>query len=199
MNHVSEPTSDNRSKVVVFLPFCALAQAFHAQGLVKYEWGGNLRPILKLLMDRDVNMIQMPCLETLYHGYDDGLRRPPKGKKYYDTKEFRELCRLKAEEVVQQIKGLGRNGCTVAAILGVEYSPSCAVRLQWPPRKGETPEGLFIQQVRALLVEAEVEVPIIGINRRGMHKTVERLGELLDRSAPHQCRLIPAGEPQVQQ
>jgi predicted secreted protein len=175
----SPSSSDNRSADFVFVPFCALAQAFHAQGLVKYEWGGNLRPLLQLLLHYDVNIIQMPCLETLFHGYADGLRRAPAGRKYYDTPEFHALCTKKAEEVMSQILALRQNGYRVAAILGLEHSPSCAVDLQWPPRKGETRNGFFIQALRALLKKEGLNVPIIGINRRGMQRTIERVEEIL--------------------
>jgi predicted secreted protein len=133
--------SDNRSTDFVFVPFCALAQAFHAQGLVKYEWGGNLRPILQLLLQCDVNIIQMPCIETLHHGYVNGLRRPPRGKKHYDTHEFHDLCKAKAEEVISQILALRENGYRVAAILGMEYSPSCAVNLYYPALRSAAAHG----------------------------------------------------------
>ena len=179
MSERSHPSSDNRSSDFVFVPFCTLAQAFHAQGLVKYDWRGNLSPLLRLLLDYDVNIIQMPCLETLYHGYEKGLRRPPKGRKYYDTPRFHSLCASKAEEVVSQILALRNNGYRVTAILGMEYSPSCAVKLQWPPRKGETPNGFFIQALSARLKEEQLNIPIIGINRRGLRRTIERLEGVL--------------------
>lgn len=172
-------TKDNRSKNFIFVPFCSLAQAFHAQGLVKYEWGGNLGPLLTLLAEHDVNMIQMPCPETLYHGYSKGLNRAPAGFKYYDTPEFWELCNSKADEVVAQIIGLSDNGFIVVAILGMEYSPSCAVSLQWPPRKGETSQGIFIRQLSAKLYEKGFNIPILGINRRSLRKTTERVENAL--------------------
>ncbi len=32
----------NRSKKFVFVPFCLLAQAYQAQGIVKYEWKSSI-------------------------------------------------------------------------------------------------------------------------------------------------------------
>lgn len=186
-------TMDNRSLQFVFVPFCTLAQAFHAQGLVRYEWGGAITPIIKLLLERDVNIIQMPCLETIHHGYEDGLKRQPKGKSYYDNDKFHALCREKAAEVVTQIEGLLSNGYTVAAILGMEYSPSCAVNVQYPPRKDQSPSGFFIQAVRKALEDADIEVPILGINRRGIGPTLERVSKLLDESMPDLFNKRPKG------
>lgn len=190
--------TDNRSKDFVFVPFCMLAQAFHAQGLVKYEWGGNLTPLLKTILEADANIIQMPCLETLHH--PDGLKRLPKGKKYYETPEFRRLCKDKAAEVIVQIRDLLKNGYRIAAILGMEYSPSCAVNLQWPPKKGEPNMGIFMQELRACLEEAGIDVPVIGINRRGMQKTVDRLAACLDQAPSrkerqHELGLAPPANP----
>ena len=100
-----KPLRDNRSNQFVFVPFCAFAQAFHAQGLAKYEWSGDITPIIQLLLERGVNIIQMPCLETIHYGYEEGLKRLPQGRSYYDTKEFKSDCREKAVEVVDQILG----------------------------------------------------------------------------------------------
>lgn len=56
---------DNRSPEFVFVPFCVLGQAFQAQGLAKYEWYGTLQPVVELLVEKDVNIIQLPCPEIL--------------------------------------------------------------------------------------------------------------------------------------
>ena len=45
---------DNRSKDFVFIPFCLMAQAFQAQGLVKYEWKGTIKPFLELLIENEI-------------------------------------------------------------------------------------------------------------------------------------------------
>ena len=50
---------DNRSKYFVFVPFCLLAQAYQAQGLVKYEWKSSIKPFVNLLIENDINIIQI--------------------------------------------------------------------------------------------------------------------------------------------
>lgn len=173
--------SDNRSKQFVFVPFCVLSQAFHASGLVKYEWKGVVKPIIQTLMDYDVNIIQMPCMETLFlGGTKDGLNRKPNGMKHYDTLDFRAACNIEALKVVDQIKGIISNGYEVAAILGMEYSPSCAVNVQYPYRKDETNSGIYIQELNSILSDNGINIPMLGINRRGIKPTIKRLEKLLD-------------------
>ena len=114
----------NRSKKFVFIPFCLIAQAYQAQGIVKYEWKSSIKPIVKLLIDNDINIIQMPCAET---SFKDSLIREPMGISKYNTKEFNEHCEVLAEEVSKQIHMICKNGYEVIAILGIEQSPSCCV------------------------------------------------------------------------
>ena len=173
--------SDNRSDQFVLVPFCVLAQSFHAEGLVKYDWRGVIKPIIQVLIDRDINIIQMPCMETLFHGGPEtGLNRAPQGMKHYDIPEFRSECRKEAEKVLEQIQGIHASGYRVEAILGMEYSPSCAVKVQYPPRKGLTNRGVYMQELTSLLGQAKVDVPVLGINRRGIKPTIRRLENLLD-------------------
>lgn len=173
--------SDNRSEQFVLVPFCVLAQSFHAAGLVKYDWKGVIKPIIQVLIDRDVNIIQMPCMETLFHGGPkDGLNREPKGMKHYDVPEFRDYCQKEASKVLDQIQGLYSSGYSVKAILGMEYSPSCAAKIQYPPKKGLANRGVYMQELSRLLQSANIEIPILGINRRGIKPTLRRLEALLD-------------------
>jgi predicted secreted protein len=173
--------SDNRSDQFVLVPFCVLSQAFHAEGLVKYDWRGVIKPIIQTLIDRDINIIQMPCMETqFYGGPETGLNRQPKGMKHYDVPEFRKFCRTEALKVVSQIKGIHSNGYSVVAILGMEYSPSCAVKVQYPPRKNQTNSGVYVQELTGLLEDEQLDIPVLGINRRGINPTIKRLEQLLD-------------------
>jgi len=181
MATASRTFSDQRSEQFVLVPFCVLAQSFHAAGLVKYDWKGVIKPIIQVLMDRDVNIIQMPCMETLFHGGPaKGLNREPKGMKYYDVPEFREQCRQEAEKVLDQILGIHISGYRVSAVLGMEYSPSCAVKVQYPPRKNQNNRGVYMQELTKLLENAKLDVPVLGINRRGIGPTIKRLEAALD-------------------
>ncbi len=176
---------DNRSKRFVLVPFCSLAQAFHAEGLVKYEWGGVIKPIIQLLLDQDINIIQMPCMETMFHGGTKaGLNRKPQGMKAYDVPAFRNFCKAQAENVVEQVSGIIANGYEVVAILGMEYSPSCAVKIQYPPKKGDANRGVFMRELMHSLGEEGFDIPVLGIHRRGLKPTLGRLKSILDGPLP---------------
>ena len=117
---------DNRSKNFIFVPFCLMAQAYQAQGIVKYEWRSSIKPFMNLLIENDINIIQMPCTEATF---ENNLIRQPKGISKYDTEKFNEHCEKISEEVVKQVISIVENGYNVIAILGIEQSPSCCVCL----------------------------------------------------------------------
>ena len=115
---------DNRSKKIIFIPFCLIAQAYQAQGIVKYEWKSSIRPFMDLILDYNINIIQMPCAET---EFKNSLIREPKGITKYDTVDFNNHCESLANKVAKQIKDLVESNYEVVAILGIEQSPSCCV------------------------------------------------------------------------
>ena len=114
----------NRSKKFIFVPFCLMAQADQAQGIVKYEWKSSIKPIMQLLIDNDINIIQMPCTESTFN---DSLITEPKGLSKYNTDEFNKHCQKKADQVIYEIKNIINSGYEVIAILGIEHSPSWGI------------------------------------------------------------------------
>ena len=87
---------DNRSKYFILVPFCLMAQAFQAQEIVKYEWKSSIKPFMKLLIEKDINIIQMPCAEATF---ENNLIREAKGLSKYNTEKFNAHCERISEEV----------------------------------------------------------------------------------------------------
>ena len=167
----------NRSKKFVFVPFCLLAQAYQAKGIVKYEWKSSIKPFVELLIDNDVNIIQMPCAESTF---SNSLVREPKGLKSYDTPEFRNHAKLLAQEVSKQIKNIISSGYEVIAILGIEQSPSCCVNYIYTNNGTENRKGLFMQE---LFEEVDyLNIPFIGINRKYINKSLNKLKEIIEKN-----------------
>ena len=166
---------DNRSKKFIFIPFCLMAQAYQAQGIVKYEWKSSIRPFMDLILDHDINIIQMPCAET---EFKNGLIREPKGITKYNTKEFNEHCKTLANKVTNQIKNLIESNYEIVAILGIEQSPSCCVNYIYTNKGMEKRMGLFMQELYENT--KELNIPIIGINRKYINKSLTELEKLLD-------------------
>ena len=166
---------DNRSKRFVFIPFCLTAQAYQAQGIVKYEWKSSIRPFIDLLLDYNVNIIQMPCAES---EFNNSLIRKPKGISKYDTIEFNKHCEKLANKVAKQIKDLVLSNYEVAAILGIEQSPSCCVNYIYTNKGMEKRMGLFMQKLYENI--KDLNIPIIGINRKYINKSLKTLEKILN-------------------
>ena len=113
----------NRSKKCVFVSHCLLAQAVVAQGLAKIS-AASVKPVIQFCLDNDINVFQMPCPEVLCPG--GGLRRDLHGKAWYEKNGLRETSSEIAEEQVNYIVKLIRDGFEVLAIIGLEFSPACA-------------------------------------------------------------------------
>ena len=165
---------DNRSKKFIFIPFCLMAQAYQAQGIVKYEWKSSIRPFIDLILDYDINIIQMPCSEA---EFNNSLIREPKGISKYDTEEFNKHCQSLADKVTKQIKDLIEANYEIVAILGIEQSPSCCVNYIYTNKGMENRMGLFMQKLYENT--KELNIPIIGINRKYINKSLKKLENLL--------------------
>ncbi len=164
---------DNRSEYFVFVPFCLMAQAFQAQGIVKYEWKSSIKPFMNLLIDNDINIIQMPCIEA---SYNNNLIREPKGISKYDTEDFNKHCEELALKVAEQIRAVSKN-YKVIAILGIEQSPSCCVRFIYTNKGMENRKGLFIEKLYEKI--EDLEIPLIGVNRKYVNKSLKELENLV--------------------
>lgn len=164
----------NRSKKFVFVPFCLLAQAYQAQGIVKYEWKSSIKPIVQLLLNNDINMVQMPCAEA---SYKNSLIRKPQGITKYDTLEFNCHCEQLAKETWNQIKNIIENKYQVLAIIGIEQSLSCCINYIYTNKGMQNRMGLFTEKLAKKL--QEYNIPFIGINRKYIHKALKELENVI--------------------
>ncbi len=168
---------DNRSKKFVFVPFCMMAQAFQAQGIVKYEHKASIKPIMQLLIDEDINIVQMGCAEA---SYKDSLIREPKGINKYNTDEFNKHCDELANRTYEEIERIINGGYEVIAILGIENSPTCCVNYIYTDKGMQNRKGLFMEKLYQRI--EKYEIPIIGINRKYVNKGLKELKECIDKS-----------------
>lgn len=167
--------TDNRSPNFIFVPFCLLAQAYQAQGIVKYEWKSSIKPFVNLLIDNDINIIQMPCAESTFN---NSLIREPMGLAKYNTEEFNIHCERIANEVSNQIKQLIESNYKVIAILGIEQSPSCCVNYIYTNHGNENRQGLFMEKLYDKI--KAYNIPFIGINRRYINKSLKQLETIIE-------------------
>jgi len=168
----------NRSKRFVFVPFCLLSQGVRAQGIVR-QFPAIVEPVVDLLMDLDINIYQMPCPELFF----DKFQRRPCGKSKYDTHKNRAICQQLGKNVANWIKMFKDNNCLVEAILGIENSPSCAVKFMLGRQRQRVNEaGIFIEELQTVLREQDIKgIPFVGVQIYHIDKTRQELQKLLER------------------
>jgi predicted secreted protein len=186
-----EKKIDVRSYDVVFVPFCLLNRGVVAEGLAR-EYPAIVKPVIMELIDRDMNIVQMPCPELHFSSFEESLKRSPKLKKDYDTPEFRALCRRLGSQTADIVEGFVKADYRVKCILGIEYSPSCAVRLVFRSRtatystEGYTvhESGIFFEELKQILTSRGLDIPLVGIHLRGMEKSLGDLKNVLGPPLP---------------
>lgn len=165
-----------RSKRCLFLSHCLLAQAVRARGLAKY-FPAAVKPLVQFCLDHDINMIQMPCPETLCAA--GGLVRDPHGKAWYDARGLRDTSRQIARGQVAYMRELIQNGFDVLAVVGMEFSPACATKLLNRGRRVVHDQGIFVEELKAAMCEVDLDIPFLGVNQRGLKKLQHDLLSLL--------------------
>ena len=70
-----------------------------------------------------------------------------------------------------------RDSYKVIAILGIEQSPSCCVNYIYTNQGMQKRKGIFIQKLYDKI--KSYHIPIIGINRKYIKKSLEELKEIV--------------------
>ena len=158
---------------VVLVAHCILNQATRAwwgEGGASRE-RGMVSEVVGLLARRGVGAVQMECPEfSLY-----GNPRRPRSREGYDTPEFRERCREMAIGALDKAEALVEGGADpeieVAAILGLEGSPSCGVERTTRTINGVSRRapgrGHLVEALQREMSRRGLDVPILGVSLRG--------------------------------
>lgn len=165
-----------RSRRIIFVPFCALAQGIRAEGIVR-DYPAVVNPVIKFLSDNDINIHQMPCPELFF----DKLKRPPKQKKAYSGANCQKSYQAVADSVAKYVEMYKANDYQVLAIMGIDFSPSCAVNVITapPPNRIIPGQGYFTEALSHVLRSRGIIVPLIGIKTRKPQEAVAELQELI--------------------
>jgi predicted secreted protein len=167
---------DIRSRRCVFVSHCVLAQCVMAEGIVK-DFPGPIRPVVEFCLANDINIMQMPCPETLCSS--GGLGRGPRGKKWYEEHGLRETARRIANEQAEYMATLIGQHFEILAIIGVEFSPACAVKFLNKGRSIHPGKGIYVEELERALSEHRISVPFIGVCQRWQKRMLEDLNALL--------------------
>ena len=161
---------DCHSRRVIFLAHCLLNQNSISDGTAVYP--AAFKDVLRLLMEADIGVVQLPCPELcclgLDRGDERGAERPVTAE---NTRIRRELQRgepaRRLEALVgytmYQIEEYRRHGFEILGIVGVNRSPSCGVETT-SDNDAEIPGmGLFMGRLAERLAEAGASVPMLGL------------------------------------
>jgi predicted secreted protein len=152
----------NRSRKLILTAHCVLNQ-----NAVVREWErapGAFNSLVKVMLDENLGILQLPCPEMAFAGED----RPPRTREEYNTPEFRELSRNLARPLVQQVAEYQRQGYQIVGLLGIGDSPSCDTR-------GE--QGVFMEGLMELLKAAGVSLTTFDVPEAYMEGSSEKVVE----------------------
>ena len=170
--------TDARSHRCVFVSHCLLAQGIMAQGVVK-KYPAMVRPLIEFCLDHDINVFQMPCPEgTCPAG---GLIRQPHGKRWYEDNGLRAVAREIAREQVGHMKTLVDGGYEILAIIGVEFSPACAVNYLNRGLSIYADQGIYVEELKKCLKGNDLDIPFVGVHQRWHRKLQADLNRVASR------------------
>ncbi|MBN1945633.1 MAG: DUF523 domain-containing protein [Bradymonadales bacterium] len=155
---------DNRGRKLVAVAHCLLNQNAKVQGLAAYP--GVFEPLLPVLSECGVGILQLPCPEMIHLG----PLRPLGTDTYeqYDSPAYREVCQAVAEQVAVQLATYQNAGYRVLFILGIDGSPSCSVtRVPHLTADGsgrlEAGSGIFMEILSAEIGRRGLGIPVVGL------------------------------------
>ncbi len=129
-----------RNRKIVLVAHCILNINSKVYGIATEPAG--CRQIVSGLLDNGFGIIQLPCVEQSCFG----INRWGLVKNQLDFPGFRSKCYELLKPVVEQISDFYQNGYEIAAVIGLDGSPSCGINYtctgNWG---GEIGEGYDLQ------------------------------------------------------
>ena len=167
---------DKRSRRVVFLAHCITNMNARMHQCTQV-FAASATPLVKYCLDHDLGMAVMPCPEFLVTGLGRDRDMPEKDylKQVLEEPVSRERIRKLAEQVVFQMKEYRYQGFDIVGLIGNDGSPSCGVDITAfadPNNRFGPGQGVFIQELRKLMKEAGIELPMKGIDDEKVEDSV---------------------------
>jgi len=164
-----------RSKRIVLLSHCLLNVNSKVYGLANYP--GVYGDLIRVLIDEDLGIIQLPCPEMLM-----GIRRWGHVREQLAAPFFMKHCSEIFAPILQQILDYHNNGYHFAGLIGIDGSPSCGVHTTCSSstcggeiscRASEAAmndevkmikaPGVFIEHIQNILAANNVIIPMFAI------------------------------------
>ncbi len=178
--------SDNRSKKVILAAHCILNQNSISDGTAEYS--GSISKVVKLLLENDIGILQMPCPELLCLGLDRGNVQGGEQPVLIENTRIRKsisepaaILKIKqnVQQLIFQIEEYSRNGFDILGIIGMDRSPSCGVNTTSINNKEVEGEGVFINELRKELEKKNIFINMIGIKALEIDKSLKKIKTLI--------------------
>jgi hypothetical protein len=167
-----------------------LAQCVMADGVAK-NFPAIVRPVIEFCLCNDINVMQMPCPETMCAS--GGLGRAPRGKAWYDANGLRETSSSIAKGQADYIGRLIVAGVEILAVVGIDFSPACAVNYLNKGRSIVKGEGIYVEELKVELAARGLDIPFIGVAGKWQRKMLRDLNALLEQpEGRHMSMFEPA-------
>lgn len=168
--------TDSRSKRCVFVSHCMMAMCVRAEGTVK-QFPAIVKPVIQFCLDNDINILQMPCPET--QCASGGLGRGTHGKKWYEDNGLRFTAKEIAVDQAKYMHRLQEDGNKILAIIGIDFSPACAVNYLNRGPAIYKAEGIYIEELKKVMKALGLNIPFMGVNQRAHLKLDRQLEKFL--------------------
>lgn len=152
----------------------------------------STRKFIEFLLDEEIGIVQMPCPES--HCY--GLNRWGHTKNQFNHPHYRSECRELFHPILNQLINYENTGYNVLAIIGMYGSPTCGVENtcigDWGGEISANPNlrrmvneikkskesGIFIEEIKEILDDNGLNIPILEYNRRHMDTLMRNIVNL---------------------
>lgn len=177
---------DARSRRIVFVSHCFLNQNSISDGTADFP-SANL-PVVSLLLEHNVGIVQMPCPELICLGLDRGDVHGGERPVIVENTRIRAALQAQApakklqqlaEQVVYQIEEYRKNGFAIVGVIGINRSPSCGVETTSNHDEEVAGQGLFFAALKQELDARGISLPMVGIKANEQEHAIEAVSRLL--------------------
>lgn len=168
------------SQYCVFVSHCILAQTVRAEGCAKTP--AIINRVVRFLMKHEFNIMQMPCPESIAVGIERGKH----GKKWYEKKGIRKVCKKIAKSQAIYMKELETAGKKVIGIIGIEFSPACSFTRD--SKSVYMQEGIYGEELRKAMKKCGISAKMISVHPQWEAKLDKSLKDLLKRKKRNERR-----------
>ncbi|WP_194190148.1 CD3072 family TudS-related putative desulfidase [Clostridium chrysemydis] len=137
-----------REKELVIVSHCILNQNSVVLPLARSR---GAFPFVKEIIDSGVGIIQLKCPEFNFLG----LSREGMTKEEYDTKEYREICKSIAKDILAEALTYIKHGYKIKGIIGINESPTCSITGN---------RGILMEEVFNYFSENNIELKFLEVS-----------------------------------